>query len=190
MRVCSDDSAPVAACGTEIGMLIRGRFDRIMVTLLPEENCACIRIACSSGVCCRPLTHPAEIASWGAVGEKGDAADALLDGQKGIKYSKADMVCPGRSSEACMTQGQAGSHCVFALRSCFGPWPTAGHAVSCCPMPDWCVRDISLQVSQSAPGTADVHTSRCRGMHDASLLWQPGQPGAGNLTRRNDHSVY
>ena len=45
------------------------------------------------------MTRAAQIESWGALGEKGDAADVLMEGQKGIKYSKADVVCPACSAE-------------------------------------------------------------------------------------------
>ena len=56
--------------------------------------------------------HPAEIESWGDVGEKGDAAGALIDGQKSIKYSKADMVGPKCSTALnlhCFRAGRTGN---------------------------------------------------------------------------------
>lgn len=50
-------------------------------------------------VCCRPVTQAAQIESWGALGEKGDAADALMEGRKSMKYSKADVVWPACSAK-------------------------------------------------------------------------------------------
>ena len=81
--------------------------------------------------------HPAEIESWGDVGEKGDAADALLDGQKSIKYSKADMVGPKCSTVHCFRAGRTGNAPLPQLS--LWPLPNAGIADYLLSLPNCCM---------------------------------------------------
>ena len=63
-----------------------------------------------------------EVESWNVIGGKGDAASALADGQKSIKYSKAEQVCPTWSAGCALccleafTEHRMFSYCSSSFR--------------------------------------------------------------------------